>query len=288
MPRETCAAETSVDQPFPSINLCQSAAISFSKCSPSCQPPRHETKRCFIELDKGLRNDILLGVAKLGDLVATISAATGEEPRSVQVLAMFLRKNRLIASTGRGRHAAEMGAGDAANLLIGIAAPGPPTKVAETVGIVRGATFGGSVLREHIEPREERPGDEFRETIYREAPQLPDLAGWHPSQPFGEALDTVIGRLVATAYDGALAAIRDDRNGLHSVAMVVQRSTAGFVASLIIHGRSLWTLHFNTFENLALGEEPPKLKTTETTLPPHVMTEVVRTLRRAPAERDPA
>jgi hypothetical protein len=224
-------------------------------------------------------------VAKLTDLVAAIASATGDDAGSVQVLAMGLRKDRLISSTGRGRGGAEMDAADAANLLIGVAAPGPPTKVAETVRRVRGATFGGSELREHI-TREDTGVAEFRETIYRTAPQLPDLAGWHPSQPFGEALDTLIMRLVATAYDGALAAIRDDRNGLHSVAMAVQRSSAGFVASLVI---DRWTLHFNTFNNLLdVSDVRRKIKTTETTLPDHVLTDVVRTLRGAVAEASAA
>lgn len=59
-------------------------------------------------------------MAKLNDLIRAASAATGDAEAHIKVLARSLREVGMIATFGRGRHAAEMHAQDGAFLLLGL------------------------------------------------------------------------------------------------------------------------------------------------------------------------
>ena len=57
-------------------------------------------------------------MAKLKDLITELALTLGDPERSVNVHAMHLRKAKLLSSTGRGLHSADMGPSDATNLLL--------------------------------------------------------------------------------------------------------------------------------------------------------------------------
>jgi hypothetical protein len=59
-------------------------------------------------------------MASLGTLVEVIASATGVDAQRVGAVARSIREAGLLASSGRGPSAAQMGAADAANLLIAI------------------------------------------------------------------------------------------------------------------------------------------------------------------------
>ncbi|MCJ2039310.1 hypothetical protein MKK55_10215 [Methylobacterium sp. J-059] len=74
-------------------------------------------------------------MATLSELVKVIAAAQGLDENQVLWIARYLREDGLITKGGRGRGGARMGVGDAANLLIGVNAPGGAKQSADLVRI---------------------------------------------------------------------------------------------------------------------------------------------------------
>jgi hypothetical protein len=74
---------------------------------------------------------------KLSDLTKTLATALGQPLASVNVVAMMLRKDRLLSSTGRGHNAAEMAPRDVANLLLGCLVEAQVRELAALVGALR-------------------------------------------------------------------------------------------------------------------------------------------------------
>lgn len=121
-------------------------------------------------------------MAKLKDLIATVSTSYGEDESRVNVIAMGLRKARLIESSGRGLHAAEMTARDGANLLIGVMAPGAATKAAQTVRHIRASKCGWF----------EDQGLTKKVSRHQKLPPVAFLEYLLPRHTFGEALEALI------------------------------------------------------------------------------------------------
>jgi hypothetical protein len=86
-------------------------------------------------------------MAKLKELENLYARLLGMNKGSIHVLAMMLRKERLIRSAGRGLNAAEMGASDATNLLLAGLGGGMPTKAAATVRNLRSAPLWRTAYR---------------------------------------------------------------------------------------------------------------------------------------------
>ena len=83
-------------------------------------------------------------MATLSDLVTAVSAVTGLPEATVFAYGRFARQAGLIQQKGRGRSAAAMSIGDAANILIAIAATGVTKeagKVIETFRSLRNGRF---------------------------------------------------------------------------------------------------------------------------------------------------
>src|ERR671917_577628 len=75
-------------------------------------------------------------MAKLRDLITTTARLLGETEASLNVLAIQLRRAGMIRKEGRGLHAADMRAEDAAALLTSALAGGLATETAETTARV--------------------------------------------------------------------------------------------------------------------------------------------------------
>lgn len=88
-------------------------------------------------------------MAKLNDLIRAASAVTGESEAHLKVLARSLREVGMIATFGRGRHAAEMHAQDGAFLLLGLLSYGEVMRAhVQVEELVRCEFKGAELARE--------------------------------------------------------------------------------------------------------------------------------------------
>jgi hypothetical protein len=78
-------------------------------------------------------------MAKLSQIIEPFANALGLPARSMNVLAMMLRKRGLITKGGRGPAGAEMGSSDATNLLLAAMVGGEATSADKSVTFVRAA-----------------------------------------------------------------------------------------------------------------------------------------------------
>jgi hypothetical protein len=83
--------------------------------------------------------DFISKMPKLSQIIGPFAEALWVTPKSVNVLAMLLRKHGLITSAGRGSAGAEMGASDATNLLLAVMRMGPAKNVHHNVRFIRKA-----------------------------------------------------------------------------------------------------------------------------------------------------
>jgi hypothetical protein len=122
-------------------------------------------------------------MATLSDLVKAIAEIQGLEENQVLWIARYLREDGLITQGGRGRGGAKMGARDAANLLIGINAPGTAKQSTHFVRAFRDLPL----IRDFLSPEDITEWDDLRSeedddwtrSFYRLA-------------PFGPALEQII------------------------------------------------------------------------------------------------
>lgn len=77
-------------------------------------------------------------MAKLPALVSAVSVASDRDRSTIEHIARVIREAGLIPTTKRGPGAAEMGAREAANLLLGVAAADVPRAAPETIASLRG------------------------------------------------------------------------------------------------------------------------------------------------------
>lgn len=88
-------------------------------------------------------------MAKLSDLTKCLAAELNEKPASVNVLAMELRKNKLLSSTGRGLNAAKMNSQDGTNLVLAVLGGGYATRTSATVKALRRAEVVRCEMKTH-------------------------------------------------------------------------------------------------------------------------------------------
>jgi hypothetical protein len=159
-------------------------------------------------------------MAKIRDLQALYSEKLGIAESSVHVLAMMLRKAKLIHTTGRGRPAADMAPNDATNLLLAALGGGAPTKSASTVRAIREAKK--SSVRHEANGR-------IDSGIPEEFAKLGDLLG---AFTIADALNAMIAARIAGAS-----------NSVHSLSIL--RVPGGFAPKLIVkNDREVWTITF--------------------------------------------
>lgn len=131
-------------------------------------------------------------MAKLKDLVAATAQALGDPEASVNVLAMELRKNGLIRSTGRGLHAAEMTPDDAASLLIACLSGGPVREASDTTARVGALPSTGIAkeLRNRNHSKDKRENLRLiKERLISKRPILSTLVNGHQ---FSLALSSIL------------------------------------------------------------------------------------------------
>ncbi|TXN03238.1 hypothetical protein FV242_12190 [Methylobacterium sp. WL64] len=124
-------------------------------------------------------------MATLSELVKAIAQIQGLEENQVLWIARYLREDGLIAQGGRGRGGAKMRVGDAANLLIGVNAPGAAKQSCQLVRSFRALPLTRDFLsledpEEWDELRSENDND-WNKSFYRLA-------------PFGDTLEQIINK----------------------------------------------------------------------------------------------
>lgn len=125
-------------------------------------------------------------MAKLPALIDCLARELSAPTKSVNVLAMELRKVGLIRSTGRGLHAAEMGPSEATNLLLAAIGGGYVTRAANRVSDLRRAA-------PHKWLRRDSDGVRY----VPDGPPLSFARRLPPKHQLGEMLDSIFAEYAA-------------------------------------------------------------------------------------------
>lgn len=122
-------------------------------------------------------------MATLSDLVKAIAEVQGLEENQVLWIARYLREDGLITQGGRGRGGAKMGARDAANLLIGVNAPGTAKQSTQFVKAFRNLPL----IRDFLSPEDIAEWDEMKSDDDDEWTR-----SFYRLAPFGPALEQIV------------------------------------------------------------------------------------------------
>lgn len=173
-------------------------------------------------------------MAKLQQLIETCAETLGVERTSVNVLAMHLRKEGLIRSSGRGPNGAEMSATDASNLILAVLGGGYAKDAARTVGLIRAGW---------VEDYNCSRGNKYA---------LPPLALYdqlNSAHTLGDALDGIINLFVAEGC------IYKKRTGdpIYGTSFEIQPTLLGWESRLIFDDEKIsWTARYRSYNKTML------------------------------------